>query len=226
MKSYLGYIYKITLPDGRYYFGKREKSNILSYYFGGGRIINDWFIKHTGYSSKCCPKHIAESIGIKRDILFFVGNKYCLECVEKIVIGNLYKNNKKCLNLCAGGNTRKDRKLTKETREKISLANKGRIVKESTRKLISISNSGRIGLKGVESPRYGKKHTEETKLKMRQNHADFSGDKSPSFGRKLTELQKIQISKTHKGRHWYNNGKTCIFAYNCPEGYIKGRKYD
>ena len=114
MKSYLGYIYKITLPDGRYYFGKREKSNILSYYFGGGRIINDWFIKHT----------------------------------------------------------------------------------------------------------------EETKLKMRQNHADFSGDKSPSFGRKLTELQKIQISKTHKGRHWYNNGKTCIFAYNCPEGYIKGRKYD
>lgn len=98
-----GYIYKITLPDGRFYFGKKESAKELDYYYGSGRKIKDWFTKHIGKRSCDCPSKYAKQFGVKREIIWWASNRNCLNCMEKIIIGNLYKNNKTCMNLCEGG---------------------------------------------------------------------------------------------------------------------------
>ena len=43
----------------------------------------------------------------------------------------------------------------------------------------------------------GKKHTEEAKQKMKENHADFSGEKHPKYGRHLSDETKQKISDNH-----------------------------
>ena len=65
----------------------------------------------------------------------------------------------------------------------------------------------------------GKHHTEEAKRKMREK----------AKGRLHTEETKKKIGEANKGnaaikdRHWYNNGKINIMAYECPEGFTPGR---
>src|ERR1700748_1950430 len=49
----------------------------------------------------------------------------------------------------------------------------GRILSEKTKQKLSEL------LSGENNPFYGKKHTDETKQLMSENHADFNGDKNP-----------------------------------------------
>ena len=42
-------------------------------------------------------------------------------------------------------------------------------------------------------------------------------------GKKLSEETKNKISETLKGSRWFNNGKICIKAKECPQGFIPGR---
>lgn len=41
--------------------------------------------------------------------------------------------------------------------------------------------------------------------------------------RNLTKEQRERWSKQTKGKHWYNNGEKTVFAFECPEGFVKGR---
>ena len=92
----------------------------------------------------------------------------------------------------------KGKKHSAETRRKISESHKGKILSEETKRKLSEANKGNTYHKG-------KILSEETK-------------------RKLSEAHKGQPpTKGSKGMHWYNNGKVNKFAYECPEGYIKGR---
>lgn len=43
------------------------------------------------------------------------------------------------------------------------------------------------------------------------------------IGKKLSEEHKQKIGNWSRGRHWYNNGETNIFAYECPDGYVPGK---
>lgn len=44
------------------------------------------------------------------------------------------------------------------------------------------------------------RHSEETKKKMSDNHADISGGNNPMFGKFHTDETKIKISNIHKGK--------------------------
>lgn len=55
----------------------------------------------------------------------------------------------------------------------------------------------KIGMFGKENPFYGKKHSEETRKKMSENHADFFGEKNPFYNKKHTEETKNKISENH-----------------------------
>lgn len=37
------------------------------------------------------------------------------------------------------------------------------------------------------------------------------------------EELNAQHSERMKGRRWFNNGRRCVMAYDCPEGFVKGR---
>jgi hypothetical protein len=45
----------------------------------------------------------------------------------------------------------------------------------------------------------------------------------PKKGFKLSEETKKKIGKSSSGKHWFNNGTTNIFDYECPDGFINGR---
>lgn len=49
-------------------------------------------------------------------------------------------------------------------------------------------------------PPNGKHHSEETKRKMRENHANFSGENAPMFGMHHSDDTKLKISIANKGR--------------------------
>lgn len=67
---------------------------------------------------------------------------------------------------------------TKESKAKISEANKGKIVSQETKEKLSNSLKQTYA-NGYENPRKGKHPTQETKHKMSENHADFTGSKHP-----------------------------------------------
>lgn len=88
--------------------------------------------------------------------------------------------------------------LSEETRRKISESHKGKILSEETKRKLSEANKGNTYHKG-------KKHSEETRIK-------------------ISEANKGHLpTKGSKGMHWYNNGIVNSFAYECPNGFVKGR---
>lgn len=71
-----------------------------------------------------------------------------------------------------------------------------KIVDASDRNSYNICGGGDgVGL-GVSHPRFGMKHTEETKLKQSQAQ---SGDKNHNYGKKLSKQYRAKISESQKG---------------------------
>jgi len=77
---------------------------------------------------------------------------------------------------------------------KISIAHKGRFVSDSTRDKIRNFN-------------LGKKHSEETKLRMSLSH---KGKNTWMKGSKLSEETKLKISKSNIGKHSMKRTKILI----------------
>ena len=65
----------------------------------------------------------------------------------------------------------------------------------------------------------GKKQSEETKEKRRML---MQGNKY-NLGKTRSEEDKRKRSESRKGKHLYNNGIINVLAYQCPEGFIKGK---
>ena len=57
-------------------------------------------------------------------------------------------------------------------------------------------------IKGENNPFYGKKHTEETKERIKfKLKGKMCGEKNPNYGKKMSMEQKIKISKSRKGKY-------------------------
>lgn len=101
----------------------------------------------------------------------------------------------------------KGKKMSEETRNKMSESRKGKHPSEETKKKLSESNKG-------------KPRSAETRKKLSEAH---KGKPSPNKGKKFSEEHKKKIAEAKKGKHWYNNGKINIRAKECPNGFIPGR---
>lgn len=100
-----GYVYKITIPvrgKNMTYIGQKKGSEVDEKYFGSGTKINDWFKKHTGYKSRCCPKESAESAGVIREIIAWCNDKEELSQKEILYIAK-QRDLGDCLNIADGG---------------------------------------------------------------------------------------------------------------------------
>lgn len=84
---------------------------------------------------------------------------------------------------------------TDETRSKLSEALKEYFKKhpEANRG----KNHPMYGKTGDNHPRFGKHHSEETRRKMRENHADMSGKNHPMYGKHLSEETRNKIGKNN-----------------------------
>ena len=67
----------------------------------------------------------------------------------------------------------------------------------------------------------GKSLSAETRKKISDAN---NGENHPMFGKHHSEETRKKMSEACKGKHWYNNGMQNVFAYECPEGFVQGRK--
>ena len=197
-----GYIYKITSPSGKIYIG--QTINI-------DRRKND-------YARLDCD----EQIKIYRSLLKYGWNNHLFEIIEQCEIEKLNSletywikkfdcmNNG--LNCTEGGDSKK---LSQETKDKISVANKGKLISQETKN--KLSNA----LKGKNK---GKKRTKEQIIKMSQVMiGKFIGRKwteeqtKKRKELKLTEETKRKISEAHIGKEAHNKKKVNAFIYETGE---------
>ena len=72
-------------------------------------------------------------------------------------------------------------------------------------------------LYGNQNSTKGVSYSEEIKRKLSESH------KGKSNGPHSEEIKR-KISEAHKGKHFYTNGITIVFTFECPKGFIPGRK--
>lgn len=152
-------IYKHTTPNKKIYIGITSQS------------AKDRWRNGKGYKSQVFYRAIKKYgwDNILHEILFENLTKEEAEAKEILLIKQYKSNDKRYgYNVSNGGNCKG--KHSNETKKKIGLRHKGKIV------------------------------SEETRQKMRENHADFSGVNSPNWGKKFSAERCKQMSESHKGK--------------------------
>jgi len=125
------------------------------------------------------------------------------------------------------------RKHSKETREKLSKSSKGRPgVKKygkdnhfygknhSSETIELIRQKTLQQFRTLGHPFQGRKHSEETKQKFRENN---KGENNPNYGKVTPKEVRNKIGQSKVGRKLWNNGEQQKFSKECPgEGWILG----
>lgn len=251
-----GYIYKITNNlNNKVYIGKREKSKFDEGYWGSGKYIKNAINK---YGIENFSREILEWCA-DRDSLcereaYYIDylNTRNFEIGYNIAKGGIGGGSPHTeewkLAHSGSGNGRFGKEVSKETRLKISTANKGKVRTTETKEKISKS------LKGVKKPDgFSEKVSKFQKGRVKSNlelrHLRESRDSAASKtrGRKIYNngvnerrfydndiipdgYIKGRLKKSHTkynlptDYHWYNNGVKAIYCRNCPDGFVPGRK--
>lgn len=163
-KKYLYYIYKTTCNiTGKYYIGMHSTTNEADGYMGSGLLLR-----------RSIEKHGLENH--TKEILEYCLNIKDLRNREAEIVNKELLLDSDCMNLkCGGmgGATMTGRKRSQETKDKISKAKKGCKVSQETKdkisKSVSLTLIGNQRAKGNKSW-LGKKHREDSKILMRDNH--------------------------------------------------------
>lgn len=88
--------------------------------------------------------------------------------------------------------------LSEETKNKLSVAHTG--LHQGKK-----NNFYGVHMTGESNPFYGKKHTEETKKKTKENRKDISGPNNPFYGKHHTEETKRKIRENSPSVAGFNN---------------------
>lgn len=237
-----GYIYKfVNLKTNKIYIGKREKSSFDESYYGSGKL---WKQDLEKYGKE----------NIKREILCFGYSRSELNELEKYYI-KLHNSQDKNIgyNIHKGGqggnsindaerwsemhkgakNGRYDKEVTKETRSKISKANKGRglgiknskkgrpdvkkpdgfgekisiALKKRTRSEAELIRLREFAKIGAEKNR-GKKRSLETRQKISialRGHRGLKGKDNPMYGKHRSSETRRKISEKKIGKNLGGN---------------------
>lgn len=214
-----GYVYKTTIVDpedgfdGCYYIGQHKGAEKDKRYWGSGRKLQA-YIQRRGVER------------LRVEILCWCYSKEELEKKEREEIKKVWFADPRCLNASVNtywaimdeetrkrmGEKTRERmmgntytlgyKHTPEALKKISEASK-RFWKDPT-----YLEKHKDWCKGKNNPMYGKKHTAETREKMRQKQRELGAE------------------RRIKGYRWWTNGENNKLSPDCPgEGYKLGRTY-
>lgn len=129
------YIYKITLLCGElkdhYYIGKHSSKYENWKYYGSGLVLQNYYKKHGRIEGETFIKEILE---------YNSSSEENFER-EKEILGDLWKTDPMCINLCAGGRGPTGHKVSEEARKKMSYWG-GKTRPEETKKKMSESHKG------------------------------------------------------------------------------------
>ncbi len=113
--------------------------------------------------------------------------------------------------------------MAEDTRLKLSHITKERMNNYSDEEMKIIGEKISKALTGEGNGFYGKHHTENTKKKMRENHAKLQGENHPMFNYHHSDITKQKWSEQRKGKNLYSdnpNAKTVI-QYDKNMNFIK-----
>lgn len=191
-------VYRHITPSGKSYVGITGQKPKRRWQNGYGYIDNNYFWKAIckyGWNN------------IKHEILY--SNLTQEEAFQKEIesISKFKSNDRKFgYNLSTGGESgNAGVRLSEETKEKLRIANTGKIPTEETRKKLSIALKGRVfseehkkkiseALAG--KPHKGHPHTEESRRKLSKS---LTGRKNPHKGYPRSEECRKKLSEYHKG---------------------------
>jgi len=131
------------------------------------------------------------------------GKKHTKESIELI---SKNRKGKTCWNRGMKGDPNyplRGIRFSEEHKEKLSIANTGRVVSAETRKKMSESQSVRFSTK-ENHPMFGTKFSDETKNKISENAKERYKDstKTPFFGRYHSDISKRKIGDKSIGRNF------------------------
>jgi group I intron endonuclease len=212
------FIYKTTnLINGKIYIGKCSKKNkkASDIYLGSGNLIKRAIKK---YGKENFIREIIEDNISDNDILK----------IREIYWIDFYNSTNKDIgyNITKGGEGQLGITRSQETRDKISKANSGENhwafgghMPEETRLKISASLTGimsgscnpmyGVSRKGEDSPRYGKKASDETKEKMSKSRKGKHVISNGRKGKHHSEESKRKISESNKLAQVANRSENC-----------------
>jgi hypothetical protein len=217
-KKKFRYIYKITCTKGsfkdKFYFGKHTTSNLDDGYKGSGRLLHNYYIKYPDDYIKeiiCFCDSEEELNQLEYSVIHpYLGTKMCLNLCDGGNICNwrVYATEEKqqqatekmLLNRRSykgESHPGYGKKLSEETKNKISEAHKGKKMKpftEEHKRKLSEANKGKHNVAGHVQ-------TEEEKRKRSQT----------LLGHKLSDESKLKISMKNKGNVPPNKGKHMVW---------------
>ena len=202
-KKPIGYVYKITSPEGREYVGLKKSSVFVESYWSSSQNKEFW-----ADIEKFTKK------AFKREVLEWC---YTLEELnEREQYWITHSNaliNKGGYNICISF---PQMVWTEEMRECKSKQNKEYYSHEENR--IKLGKSIRNSALYKEAIKYtGPKISNVINIKLQD--PSFKANK---YAFTQTEEFKSKIAENNTGKHWYNNEKENIYAKECPEGYAPG----
>jgi hypothetical protein len=113
-------------------------------------------------------------------------------------------------------------KHTEETKNKLSLMRRGK----NNPMFGKIAPNRGVKRPGVGGRKKGTKWSTEERakqLKIRSTPGYYNFTQCPNRNKKISMAHKGKLGPA-LGKKWFNNGKNEIYAFNCPEGFIKGRR--
>lgn len=176
MKQF-NYVYKITnLVNGKIYIGKHSTDRLDDGYMGSSRRVK---LEYSAIGKE----------NFEKTILAYSDDEEELKELEKFYITTLNATDPDVgYNIvCESGGFQT---LSEEQKRKISQSLKGRPLSEHRKQKISAA------MTGEKHPMYGKKHSEETKQKIRES---MKG-KQQCLGKRHSEETKRKISQSLKGK--------------------------
>jgi len=198
------FVYKTTnLKNNKFYIGVHETYEIDDGYLGSGKVLRNSIFYHGKEN-------------FKREILEFCGNKQSMYRKEKELVTEELISNPKCMNLKIGGNG-------------------GLYNKKHHKKMIEGSRI--YQLTKWKDPNYRKNISEHASINIKKNHINgcYDYNKLDWTGKKHTEETKNKMRKTKNvginnsqfGTCWITNeinNKKIYKGDSIPEGWRLGRK--
>jgi hypothetical protein len=158
-------------------------------------------------------KKIVNKYGYEVQIIKQNSSKEEIYELEKILVswyGRIDLKTGTLANMTDGGEGVLNKSI--ETKQKISNAQLG-------------NKNHRWGIRGELNPQFGKSRTKEVIEKMKANHPDFSGKNNPNYGKKHSDETKMKISLAQQGVSVSGklvlNKETGIFYKSCKEASIQ-----
>lgn len=123
-------------------------------------------------------------------------------------------------NIMYGGN---NHTLAESTKEKLSIAGKERMKNLTKEQLAEIGRKISIANSGEKNGFYGKKHTDKTKMLMREHHSHLFGENHPMYGYHHSVETRENWSKNRKNKNLYSDNPKAraVNQYDKDMNYIR-----